>query len=541
MPTPGSEEISFRPALETSGEEIGGSSPESFNVVVDAKGVLRKRPGLAAYSVAPSTAVDAAGVLGLYLTQDQVAHTTGTATVSGTHPGILYAVGATVNASGGGHNTGRNVYRIVGGAATLVGTGAANEDRLSTPGALATTRFPRPVFAETEALLIIAGGAEIAKIDIRSETFSAPNFTNPNPTYNQMSFLGGCPPLASHVFTNSSRVCANDTQLDRTKIRFSDISQGITDFSGHETWTPSPGAAGFVTAEARSDIIVSCAENTNDIFLFGTTSLQLFSPDSSTTFAPSITREIGCLAPYSPVKVDDKYVWLDHRTRVIASDGRQWDDIGKPIQATLLALTTPSDCYAYRYVESIADCVCLRFEASGKTLVLQEGIGWGQWALYDAASDTFSQFPVLSHHLRWDGGLNVVGLSDGTIRTLSLNNTTDINLDGTTSPIVSYSTTGFLDRGTDNYKTTESVRLVMKRTAALSAGVSAYLDYRDTLADEWETREIDLGVNDGDFNPVIEFRSIGGPYRRRQWRFRWTNAAGLFLVRVVENFVIQDT
>jgi hypothetical protein len=534
MPTPGTDEISFRPSLETSGEEIGGSSPESFNVVVDTKGVLRKRPGLAAYSVAPSTAVDASGVLGLYLTQDQVAHTTGTATVSGTHPGILYAVGATVNASGGGHNAGRNVFRIVGGVATLVGTGAANQDRLSTPAAGATTRFPRPVFAETEALFIIAGGDEIGKIDIRSETFSAPNFTNPNPTYNQMSFLGGCPPLASHVFTNSSRVMANDTQLDRTKIRFSDISQGITSIVGHETWAPSPGAAGFVTAEARADSIVSCAENTNDIFVFGTTSLQLFSPDSATTLAPSITREIGCVAPYGPVKFDDKFVWVDHLTRIVASDGRQWDDMGAPIQQSLSALTTPEECYSYRFKETIADCLVFRFQTDQKTFVLQAGVGWGQWAQYNAASDTFTMFPVLCHHLRSDGGLNVVGLEDGTIRTLSLNNTTDLG-----SPIVSYVTTGFLDRKTDNLKTSVSVKLVLKRTLALSAGVSAYLDYRDNLSDEWTTLEIDLGVDDGDFNPVVEFRSLG-IYRRRQWRFRWADAAGLFLVRAIEDFVVED-
>src|SRR6185295_17573838 len=200
--------IPFGPALETSSEPISGASSEAFNVILDARGVLRKRPGLVAYTgVAPATTVDASGVLGLYLTEAKVAHTSGSSTVSGTHPGVLYAVGATVNASGGGHNAGRNVYRIAGGSATAVGTGASNEDRLATPAAIATTRFPRPVFAETEALLVIAGGAQVGKIDIRPETFSAPNFTT-NADYHEMSFLGGCPPLASHVLGNSSRILA---------------------------------------------------------------------------------------------------------------------------------------------------------------------------------------------------------------------------------------------------------------------------------------------------------------------------------------------
>jgi hypothetical protein len=526
--------IPFGPLLETSSEEIAGAAPEAYNVLFDKRGALRKRPGIAAYTgVAPSSSVDAAGVLGLYLTESRVAHTNGTPTVSGTHAGVLYAVGATVNASGGGHNAGRNVYRIASGSATLVGTGTANEDRLATPAALATTRYPRPIFAETEALLVIAGGAEVGKIDIRPETFSAPNFST-NADYHEMSFLGGCPPLASHILTNSSRLLANDTQLDQTKLRYSDITQGIVDFTPHETWDPSPGAAGFFTAEARADSIVACAENTNDIFVFGRTSLQLFAPDPSVTFAPSITREVGCLAPYSVVKVDDRFMWLDHLTRIVISDGRQWEDAGAPIQGTLDALTTPSDAYAYRFSEKFADCIVFRFEQDQETLVFQPGIGWSRWAQFDADSDSFTMFPVLSHLMRPDGGLNVVGLENGTIRTLSLDNETDLG-----EAIVAWSRTGFIDRDTDVLKESQGVLLSFKRTQAVSEGVTCYLDYRDTLGEEWQTREIELGVDDGDMNPVVTLHSFG-TYRRRQWRFRFPDSAGLYLVRATEKFRVLD-
>ncbi len=522
--------IPFGPALETSSEPISGASSEAFNVILDARGVLRKRPGLVAYTgVAPATAVDAAGVLGLYLTEAKVAHTSGSPTVSGTHPGVLYAVGATVNASGGGHNAGRNVYRVAGGTATLVGTGVSNEDRLATPAAVATTRFPRPVFAETEALLVIAGGAEVGKIDIRPETFSAPNFTT-NADYHEMSFLGGCPPLASHVLGNSSRILANDTQLDQTKLRYSDITQGIVDFSGHETWAPSPGSAGFFTAEARPDSIVACAENTNDIFVFGRTSLQLFSPDTSVTFAPSITREVGCLAAYSPVKVDDRFVWLDHLTRIVISDGREWEDVGKPIQATLDTLAEPDECYGYRFSESFADAVVFRFETDEETLVLQPGIGWGRWAQHDSGTDSFTMFPVLTHLLRQDGGLNVVGLEDGTIRVLTLDAETDLG-----EPIVSYVRTGFLDRESTNRKRTVSVHLVLKREPALSRDVVCYLEWRDELSDEWNEVVIELDASDGNLDPVIALYSLG-VYRRRQWRFRFPDSKGLFLVKATETF-----
>src|SRR4029453_18323532 len=118
---------------------------------------------------------------------------------------------------------------------------------------------------------------------------------------------------------------------------------------------------------------------------------------------------------------------------------------------------------------------------------------WAKWSQYDPVTDTHSMFPVLCHLQRPDGGLNVVGLSDGTIRTLSFDNVTDLG-----TAIAAFVTTGFIDRGSDYLKQTQAVHLVLKRTQALSEGVTAYLDYRDNLSDEWTTIDIDLGVDDGD-------------------------------------------
>ena len=523
--------IPFGNLLETSSEEISGACPEAYNVLADARGTLRKRPGIAAYSVAPSTAVDANGVLGLYLTEAKVAHTSGSDTVSGTHPGVLYAVGATVNASGGGHNAGRIIYRVAGGTATAL-TGTSNEDRLATD-ALSTTRFRRPQFVETEALLVLAGGAELAKIDIRPETFSAPNFTT-NASYHSVSFLDGCPPLASHLLGNSSRILANDTQLDQTKVRYSDISQGIVDFSGHESWDPSPGAGGFFTAEARPDSIAAIGENTNTIFCWGSRSLQTFSPDTSVTFAPAVTQEVGCLAPYSTVKVDEQFYWVDHLTRIVSSNGQQTPkDEGGPIQETLDGYATPGDCYAYRFTDKFADVICFRFEGDDETLAYQPGVGWCKWASYDAVSDEFGQFPVLTHLLRPDGGLNVVGLEDGTIRTLSLNNTTDLG-----EAIVARVRTGFVDRDTSKQKKNLGVTLTFKRTETTTS--LCYLDYRDKLSDDWTEIEIDLGTQDGDLTPTILLPSQGS-YYRRQWRFRFPDIGDLRLVKAIEEFDVLGT
>ena len=176
-------DISFGPFQEGSYDELGGSSPRAINVVIDPKGVVTKRPGIASYPVAPSGVVDSDGILGLYAAND----------------GQLFAVGGTPDA--------RKLYKLLNGSALNIS--------LNANGALRGRR--RPVFAETEVFLIIAGGADIQKV--RLDTLESTQ-------------LGGEPPVASHVIAQSSRLLANDLFEDRTKVRFSGISQGTVDTSG---------------------------------------------------------------------------------------------------------------------------------------------------------------------------------------------------------------------------------------------------------------------------------------------------------------------
>jgi hypothetical protein len=145
-----------------------------MNVVIDSRGAIRRRPGISTYSGAPSTVIDGEGIHGLHATQD------------GNLPGKLYAVAAP--------QVSRPFY--------LLAAGGATDLSLVPMGWLAGSS--RPIFAETEQLLVIATGAELQKIDRDT---------------NLSERLGGDPPLASHVVANSSRLLANDVDLDREHQR----------------------------------------------------------------------------------------------------------------------------------------------------------------------------------------------------------------------------------------------------------------------------------------------------------------------------------
>jgi hypothetical protein len=460
-------------------EPLAGAGVMSMNVVVDPSGAVTRRPGIKAYSEAPETIVDAQGISGVFCTDD----------------GRLLVV------SGGNS---RSVYEIEGGNKRLVQSSIAGATR--------------PVFAQTEMIVAIAGGRNIVKYVRASRA---------------VDLLGGNPPLATHVIAHNSRLLANDDLVDRTKVRYSDVAIGTTDYSGLENWSFAT-PAGFITAEARPDNVVAIHENTNNVFVFGQGTIQVYGPDSSAVYLPEATREIGCGAPYSVIKTDQAFAWLDQYRRIQFSDGRSYKDISAPIAKTLDGVTLPAEGYGYRVLTGNVDALVWTFPTDGRTFVYQSGSGWGQWGGFDATTSNYKPFSVLSHFLRTDTNVNVVGTADGHVAELSSDALTDLG-----EPIRAHIETGYVSRGTDRPKHCQCVRLVFKRGYSSGAtGPQAWLSYRDRPG-EWEPSiPIDLGGS-GDTHPVLEFRSLG-TYRRRQWRFEFTGTDELVLVSATEDFEVLE-
>lgn len=460
-------------------EPLAGAGVVSMNVVVDPSGAVFRRPGLMAYAQAPETPVDSDGIDGLFATNE----------------GMLLAVSASPS---------RRIYEVSGGSVRDV-SGAI-------PGSL------RPIFAEAEMFVAIAGGREISKYIKASRT--AEN-------------LGGTPPIASHVIAHASRLLANDIQVNKTAVRYSSTFIGNTDYSGAENWSFAP-PAGYITAEARPDNVVAVHENTNSVFVFGQQTLQIYGPDASAVYLPEATREYGCGAAYSVIKQDQAFAWLDQYQRFVLSDGRSFKVISDPIQADLDEISDYSGCFGYRVMTRNIDCLAWTFPSDGRTFVYQAGSGWGQWSTHNPESTAFGRFIVQSHHLRQDTNENIVGTTDGYIAELSADALTDLG-----TPIRAYIETGYVSRGTDQRKHCQCVRFAFRRgTVTGATGPVAFFTYRDQPG-AWEPPiAIDLGGS-GDTHPVLEFRSLG-TYRRRQWRFEFTGSEELVLVSASEDFEVLE-
>lgn len=472
-----SEPIPFAPQQSSGNERLGGAMPVAMNVFIDRAGVIRKRPGIRSIDSAPVDPIDANGLSGIHRCLN----------------GDIYAIGAA--------GSERPIYRVSGGSAYTLG-GAVPPYGLRGSG--------RPVFAETEAILVIAGGDAMEKIVFDTGASSR---------------VIDNPPVATHVITQSLRILANDTVIDRTKVRYTSTAIGTTDYSGNEEWTIGPSTtAGFFTAEARPDPIVALAENTNSILVFGTNTLEQWVPDSTYRFTRTIALDQGCGAPYALAKREQQFYWMDGYHRIIEGGDGAADFISQDIQQTLDSMTI-SDAFAYRVYTGALDCVVFTFPSDGRTFVYQDGIGWSQWSGWNGSA--YTTLPVSCQD-----GFTLVGLSDGRIGEYSLEAYTDLGL-----PIRCLIESGYVSRGTDAIKDCLRVQLSLKRGNA-SAGAKVTLKWRDRPG-PWEPPvTIELGSN-GDTEPVVDLPSLG-TYRRRQWSIEFTGDDELALVAATEYFEVTE-
>lgn len=464
--------IPFGPQQATGLDELAGGGREAFNVVMDSLGSVRRRPGTALWS---TVLVDARGIDALHATVD----------------GEVFALSASP--------PNRTIYKV-----TPTG-------RLALPG-VGVGGMRRPVIAETESILAIAAGSDMVKLVLATET---------------SSLLGGSPPESSHVIAQSTRLLANDVaSADKTKVYFSNQALGSS-YAGFEQWGVLVGG-GFFTAEARPDPVLALAENTNEVFVWGTTTLQVYGPDAVFVFAPLSTREHGLSAPYSVVKVDMAFAWLDHRRRFVLGDGRAMEVISQPIQRALDELTKVSDCFGYRVAIGPTDAIVWSFPTDGRTFVYQTGVGWGQWL--DPVTSSGLPSPVQSATHDPTTNATIVGVEAGVLLTYQTGLTTDSG-----NPILSRVTTGFENRKTDSRKHCQKVRLAMRRgETAATTGPHAWLRWRDRPGAWTDEVPVDLGATT-DTEVVVEFPSLG-VYRRRQWQFEFSGTDDLVLTSATEDF-----
>jgi hypothetical protein len=464
--------IPFVPHEQSSSSDLGGASPYAINVSIDRAGVVRRRPGITTYSPAPSTVVDANGIAGLFSTVE----------------GSLLAVSD--------HPSQRSIYRVAAGVAV--------QDTNAIDGA------GRPVFAETEAIVLCTAGGLVKRI-------TKPGLTT-------VEQLANAPSDCSHIIANSSRLVANTAG---SGIMYYSSQAAGSSYAGHEVWSVG-GGGGFFSAEGRPDPVVAIGETTARVLAWGTQSVQAFSPDADLNFAPVVTYERGTTSPYSIVKADEVFYWLDHKRRFVGGSGEP-QVISQDIQGELDDMSAVSDCFGYWVKLGYLDAIVWTFPTDGRSYCYQMGGGWSRWHGWNAQTNNHALFSVLSQTSITGSGAQVVGTVAGKIGQLSHSATTDLG-----TKVTATVRTGFLNRGTDRRKKCDAAYFTIRRGTTDVAPV-ATVRWRDDGGSWGQPRTVGFGTTSSrDF--VVRLRSLG-VYRRRDWEFTFSDdSTELELAAAVEHY-----
>lgn len=472
--------LDFGPNQEGSNEELSGASPLAVNVMVDGRGTVRRRPGIATWADAGTP---------VYAGDDIVAIAESGST--------LYFAAERATAQ-------RYLGSLSGGVQTALTTSDA--------GTLHGTA--RPWAAVTSDRVVFAGGAELCQYRFAA-TVSEQVYADPlssGATY--------YPPDCSTVDAFASRLFVNDETSTATQdwLRPSGLGQ-----TGYQDYDPLD----YVAADAKPDAVQAIANNANELYVWGKQTLQIFVKDALAIVAPARTYSLGISAPHSLVRTPDSFVWLDQRRRIVRTNGREVVEISQAISSQLGDMATVADCWGGYLPSALGDLCFWVFPSDGRTFVYQVGGGWAQW--HSGASSLGLWLPTST--LYWeDQGVQVVGLGTGGFAKLDDDTYTDLG-----AGFKVLVRTGFVSRDTSAYKRCNELRLRLRRLSGAAGGV-VRVSWRDDLGAFGRPYEVDISGS-GEYEPVVRLSGLG-TYRQRQWQIDLSDTVGLSLSDAEEDFTV---
>lgn len=455
-------------------ESLTGSASDVTNLEVDQNGVNRPRPGYISHSL---TGLTSDPVIAMETWKDHVILVT--EATSGVRS--LWAIPITTP-----------------GYAMALSNSADSTTQLGGED--------YPVFAHGYDYIYVTGGSNIVRwtpTSIYAETLSSS-------------------PLCTHVVAIGQRLVAN-TSASTGSYRWTDIGEGV-----FGTW-PSANAS---DADARPDPIVGIFDNSREMFVFGSSTLQVYAVgnDPYLPFDQTSSLNLGLAAPYAACRLDEGMVFLDNQRRITVSDGRTAEQIDAPIRHEIRGFDTISDCRMWREERDHHSMLVVQFPTEERTFVYDLSMKrWTERASYVApfqvgfSGVSYAYVPAYNLHLYADQTSGVYEFDDS------------VGYDQGSAPIVCTRTTGWTDGGEPGFKRSSRVTVVMRRgTGSATASVGS-LELRvqndDGAWGAWQSASI--GTPD-QYQREYHF-FLGGIFQRRRYGIRYSNTDPTALVALYDD------
>ena len=343
----------------------------------------------------------------------------------------------------------------------------------------------------------------------------------------RLGLVGAPPPRSTDVASLATRIVVSNAGTSGD-FQWSLPLDRFGGDAGHEVWDP----LNYMTTSARPDPILAMWDNTNELYCFGSETLQVFVPDADMNnvnvgFSPTRTMNLGLIAAASVIRVDDQFMMLDRERRFILTDGRSYvDKSTQYIGKVLRGLTRVDDCWGFRLKTEQWDA-CVWFFPTVKMGFIWDRLQdkWSEWR-QDPAN------PFITSAYMWpEYNLMLAGMSDGTIAKLTASTTTDLG-----KPIKIELISGYSDRDSMMQKHCKLVFFKFRRTPSVQGTVPQNVRFwmRTDNANWHQIGEVNL-LPTTDIEPTHIFRSLG-TYRQMQWKLEYTGSAVFSLVSCQEEY-----
>jgi hypothetical protein len=322
----------------------------------------------------------------------------------------------------------------------------------------------------------------------------------------------------SHVVGNAQRLIA--LPYDNTGyIKWTEPGEGA--LLNSETDTP-PGwdSLNYAEAEARPDADKALHENSDELFVFGARTVQIFTPDENTGYAAAYTMNRGLGPRQSVINLLERrlFAWMTEERDIVLSSARDEPEvISHPyITRTLKAMSTVDDCRGeYLKIDNFRLLV-FTFPTAGECLVYDlDAKRWSRMRGYDSTAGDYAPWPVTALFYWPDQNVWLAGLSTGEIATLDMTATTIAG-----QRLVGEVVLGYDNGGTEGTKQTIILRAPMRRglgAAGSTSPPSVEVYYRDRPGAWSRPVTFSLGAAESNW-PQLTKRLVTRPFVRRQWR-----------------------
>lgn len=282
-----------------------------------------------------------------------------------------------------------------------------------------------------------------------------------------------------------------------------------SDSADPTAWT---SATQFVRNDKLPDDTLSMHVIGSYIYCFGKRSIEIWY-NAGDPFTLSrlygATMSRGLWAPYSVVRMEDSFYFLDSNKRISRLTGQTLEEISNPFDDEIRDVTPGTNAIGMGIDIGSKSFYVLNYLEANKTYVYDiKERKWGKWGYWDSTAGNYNRF-LCNHYAYCDAwNLHLFGSRlDGKIYKMGADQYQDAGVD-----IRFFVDTGWINFNTSANKRGNRLRFRLKRGAGGTSGNEPVFSFRyckDGKIDQWSNyRSISLGKQ-GEYEHYVHTGGIG--------------------------------